>query len=229
MVSRRADVPSHLRRSVRSPRKREVRRVIRAPRDGAGAAGQQRGRVLSRAGGDRGSARHVRRRAGPADLIRGLRLRSSRRRGARASERRLFPLAFALNARAPFALLSGRFLAVKQWLRSRGTFAVSTGYVCSAAPENSYLVRTLVRVVFGFLAPEKANAAKGRRMSHLIWRGRRDSYSDRLRCTCKLLILRYSHSSESSRNGRDAHTQPTRAILPYSVSIAQAYHSSRRT
>ena len=45
--------------------------------------------------------------------------------------------------------------------------------VCLAAPENTHLVRNLVRLVFGFLAPEKAKAAKWRLLKCFIWRGRR--------------------------------------------------------
>ena len=40
--------------------------------------------------------------------------------------------------------------------------------VCLAAPENTHLVRNLVRLVFGFLASEKANAAKWRLESALF-------------------------------------------------------------
>ena len=40
--------------------------------------------------------------------------------------------------------------------------------VCLAAPENTHLVRNLVRLVFGFLSPEKAKAAKWRLVSALF-------------------------------------------------------------
>jgi hypothetical protein len=47
--------------------------------------------------------------------------------------------------------------------------------VCLAAPENTHLVRNLVRLVFGFLAPEKAKAAQMAAGECFIWRGRRGS------------------------------------------------------
>ena len=85
-----------------------------------------------------------------------LRAHSSRRPAAPLSEHPALPFSLKACARAPFALLSGRFLARETMASFAWNIRDLHCYsVCFAAPENSHLVRNLVRVVFAFRAAAK--------------------------------------------------------------------------
>ena len=90
-----------------------------------------------------------------------LRSHSRRRPASQLSEHPALPFSVEVSARALFALLSARFLARETmapfaWnIRDLHCYSVSW-----VVPENTQLVRNLVRIVFAFLAPKSKTGRK---------------------------------------------------------------------